>query len=124
MPLNDFLSKSNASTKIDAYMKENDVTFLGIMLAFTEGDSHRRQLVLCGLNGFPLQLLVDYLIEHNNDDKNSLWLQELEDAFMEDHSDGLAMRFYDQGNAKASRKQVAPILTRFFETSTTAAAKL
>jgi len=124
MPLNDFLSKSNASTKIDAYMKENDVTFLGIMLAFTEGDSHRRQLVLCGLNGFPLQLLVDYLIEHNNDDKNSLWLQELEDAFMEDHSDGLAMRFYDQGNAKASRKQVAPILTRFFERSTTAAAKL
>jgi hypothetical protein len=100
------------------------VTFLGIMLAFTEGDSHRRQLVLCGLNGFPLQLLVDYLIEHNNDDKNSLWLQELEDAFMEDYSDGLAMRFYDQGNAKASRKQVAPILTRFFETSTTAAAKL
>jgi len=97
---------------IRAYMNEVDVWFLGIVLSFAVDGTYRRQLVLCGKDGFPIDSMVHFLLEDG-----SLKLAEIErqDVAVAAAANGMTIRFFEQGNAKASRKQVVPILFNFFE---------
>lgn len=138
MSRDDFLGNNNQEedvvTSIEKYMVEMKIHFLGIMLSFRIDDAYHRQLILCGLPGFPLDGLVDYLVTTtttkadsgvDQDSPPPLSLTELVDTTSttarthqstrdDDGGGGLIMRFFEQGNPKASRKQVAPILMQFF----------
>jgi exopolyphosphatase len=119
MPLDGFLLKQELIIGIQRFMVERKMDFLGIMLAF-EKDGHLcRQLVLCGTESFPLPDVVQFLL-HSDYDQDSLELMEIEGISIPPVTDksGLSIRFFDQRNVKASRKQLGPILLEFFNTTT------
>jgi exopolyphosphatase len=117
MPLETFLLKQELITSIQRVMVERNMDFLGIMLA-SEKDGHLyRQLVLCGTESFPLPDMVQFLL-HCDYDQDSLELMEIEGiSIPPDYSSGLSLRFFDQRNVKASRKQIGPILLEFFDST-------
>lgn len=115
LPMQDFVSKSNLVDGLLGYMQEADVDFLGVMLTYTiDSKGLGRQLVLCGRKSFPMEEMIQFIKE-----KGELSLTEAEaDAVSSScnkDENGLTLRLFNQGNAKASRKQVAPILLQFFE---------
>jgi exopolyphosphatase len=121
----DFVQKGDLVNGITAYMAEQDIYFLGIMFAFVDNGGHlQRQLALCGTDQFSLNNLVAFLELTGNinqassasDDDTSLDLAEFRtDNFPPVHSSGSTFRFYNQLNVKPSRKQIGPILQKYFE---------
>jgi exopolyphosphatase len=116
MPVEAFLLKQELITGIQRFMVERNMDFLGIMLA-SEKDGHLcRQLVLCGTELFHLPDMVQFLL-HSDYDQDSLELMEMPSISIPADNSGLSLRFFDQRNAKASRKQIGPILLEFFYTT-------
>jgi exopolyphosphatase len=116
MPLDSFLLKHEFIAGIHRFMVEQNMNFLGIMLA-SEKDGHLcRQLVLCGTESFPLPDMAQFLL-HSDYDQDSLELMEIEGISIPPDNSGLSFRFFDQRNVKASRKQIGPILLEFFDTA-------
>jgi exopolyphosphatase len=111
LPLSLFQEKELLTESLYQYMKEMQVIFLGIMFAFEDPTSSKlkRQLMLCGKDGFPLNNLVSFL-----KDDGSLQLEDISSSNAK-QSSGISTSSFVQGTAEASRKQVAPILTQFFE---------
>ena len=124
LSMDDFLQKGDDDKKntvladIRSYMEERKIEFLGIMLTSStdaeEGPPLRRQLILCASNSTAFSL--SDMVQHLQKPDSPLQLTELVDQAVTDQ-DGLTLRFFDQGNPKASRKQVAPLLLEFFETT-------
>ena len=110
-----FQNKSDVSGGILDYMRDSNISFLAIMCTFTSGESDalQRQLILCAKDDADL---VDNVVEYleNLDADNNLKLTKQSNARLT--AEGLTLRAFDQGKVKASRKQVAPLLIRFFET--------
>jgi len=105
LSLEDWNLKTDIAQGIDGFMKGNDLVCLIIMLAFSnptkdDGDSPlRRQLALFHRDESELQALIVHL--QNTD----LRLSPLKSAYGAN---------FDQGNSKASRKVLAPILLDYF----------
>lgn len=111
MPMKDFLDKQNLISNIRDYMKDMQVDFLGILLAHSDETGNlRREVILVDSNTFPLNELIEFLRKEPS-------LKLADDRHDVKGSDdlGLRIRCFTQGNTKASRKQVVPILFRFFE---------
>lgn len=115
MASQDFRRKANFEAGLRAYMHGEAVTFLGVMLTSMDDDNGlNRQLALCAFDSFPLQDMVEFLLQPVTGlERESLELVEL--AEESTRGVGLTIRFFDQGNTKASRKQIAPSLLAFFE---------
>jgi exopolyphosphatase len=129
LPMPDFVSKSNLVDGLQGYMQEADVDFLGVMLTYTVNSSGLgRQLVLCGRNPFPLEEMVKFINEQGGLSLTEVSEDALSSSCMDikDNNDenGLTLRLFNQGNTKASRKQVAPILLQFFESDASGDSKL
>ena len=121
LPRTDFLSKPDVLQGIYAYMTEHvSVDFLAILLFHkcpNSGDN-RRQLILCEKLNKDDKSVMDPLIAFLGDD-GTLMLEEVQDhgnASVCNGKEQLTIRLFDQKNAKASRKQVAPLLMKYFET--------
>ena len=117
MPLDDFVAKPDFLESIKRYMDEVNVNLLGIMFAYsaddeTNGSQLTRQLMLCGRDGFPLDAMVHFLGRPHHDE--SLKLSESTSLTLKEDDD-IVIRCFEQGNIKASRKQVVPILFQFFD---------
>ena len=124
LPMDDFLSKPNLFDAIYQYMTDISVDLLAVLFFYTDKarGENRRQLMLCGTKKKAETLVEDmtkYLVE--SDDCKTL---EIEVRRIDDVStcaapgnEQLIVKLFDQGNVKASRKQVAPLLINFFETS-------
>lgn len=112
MPLIDFQTKDSVTDSIRAYMIEMHADLLVIMLAYTDNETGglHRELLLAATDNFPVNEMAQFLQTH---DGNSLQLTDVLGTATKES--GLAIRCFSQGNAKASRKQVAPILLQFFE---------
>jgi exopolyphosphatase len=119
MPLDTFLLKQELVAGIQRFVVERNMDFLGIMLAFEKDGHLYRQLVLCGTESFPLPNMVQFLLRSDYD-QDSLELTEIEGVSIPADNSGLAFRFFDQRNVKASRKQIGPILLDFFDTASAA----
>lgn len=115
LSMEDFLKKDELAASIRSYMQDMQLCFFGIMLSFTnsESDSMQRQLVLCSNDNFSMGDLVNFLQQP----ESPLELTERKDNATKE--DGLTLRCFDQGNPKASRKQVAPLFLQFFEKKST-----
>ena len=111
LSMDDFLRKDNVVPNIGSYMQEREINFFGIMLSTSDRKTGqmRRQLILCATKGFPLGDMAKHLQKPDS----PLQLTELAEKAVE--TDGLTLRFFDQRNPKASRKQVAPVLFQFFD---------
>jgi exopolyphosphatase len=113
LPLSDFLAKENLVEGIQQYMRNDvEVDFLAILFFFTtpEGEN-RRQLMLCGSESKLVDDMATFLLK-----EEMLQLQESNvDGVVCSGNGQLSIRLFDQNNAKASRKQVAPLLIKFFE---------
>ncbi|CAB9502818.1 prune homolog (Drosophila) [Seminavis robusta] len=121
LPMADFIKKPQFQKGIREYMTQTaNVELLAILFFFTDdGGENRRQLCVCGSN----EKVVDEMISHLQED-GTLDLQEIvenDNVCWSSNNNGddddvsLVMRMFDQRNAKASRKQVAPLMIKFFE---------
>ena len=118
LPLFDFWQKENLTDSIRSYMRERRIDFLGIMLSFTTNDgSMQRQLILCGNEHFTaMNDLVQFVQQPSSSSSGSSIPLELSEIMEQStEAEGLTLYCFHQGNAKASRKQVAPLLLQFFE---------
>lgn len=115
MPMDKFLQKPNVYEAIHQYMTTvAQVEVLAILFFFTCPDSgeNRRQLILCGTNSSETGKMVDELVLFLQ--KEAVLILEEEEALcLGDKM--LTLRLFNQQNVKASRKQVAPLLIKFFE---------
>jgi exopolyphosphatase len=116
MPLDSFLLKQDLIAGIQRFMVERNMDFLSIMLASENDDRLSRQLVLCGTESFPLTDMVQFLV-YSDYDQDSLELMEMPSISIPPDKSGLSLRFFDQRNVEASRKQIGPILLEFFYTT-------
>jgi exopolyphosphatase len=112
LSLRDFCTKPSLVQGLLEYMQEVDVNFLAIMLTFTTDttDELSRQLVLCSTKQSAVDDMLVFLTK-----VGSLELEEVTDDLVSGSESELTVRFFHQGNAKASRKQVAPIFLQFFD---------
>jgi hypothetical protein len=120
-----FWKKDNVVQTLASFAAENDLEMLGLMFTFMEGDKDggnkkpRRQLTLASANK---QLMTDFLgfLSKEAKEEVDLELTTMEEMTEEDVSmGGRTSKVYiaklDQGNSKASRKQVAPVLSNFWK---------
>lgn len=113
-----FVEKENVLEEIEIYMQNVNIEFLGIMCTYTEEDKEglQRELILCAKNNSDLlhTMVENYL--QKLDKEENLQLQEQPNKIDTTKNDSeITVRFFAQGKSKASRKQVAPILLRYFE---------
>ena len=116
MPLQDFFHKDDVAMGVLEYMDEIDADFLGIMFAFEDDGRLKRQLALCGRNGFPLKD-VDAFLHRSGYYHDLLDLKEIKDISLLEGDPGLSLQFFNQRDVVPSRKQIGPILIEFFESA-------
>jgi exopolyphosphatase len=106
LSLDDFLHKPNVQETIQQYMKELDLEWYVVLLS--KNGSPRRQMMLCTTKSTQdLEGLEGYLLS-----QELLQLSRRDDDLS---TDQLQIGTLDQWNVKATRKQVAPILLKYFE---------
>lgn len=112
LSLDDFFATDGVVQGMCAYREHVNVDLLGVMLASTTTDgSLRRELALAASDNVLVDDLVQFL---QIDGDDSLQITEAREAIV---NGNVKIRCFAQGNAKASRKQVAPALLRFFDKS-------
>ena len=121
------LSRSEFGRKPDilpgicSYMKELQIDLFGIMFAYSSESVDNpgntvgltRELTLVGSNRLLMNRLIEFLLQ-----EGSLQLKEVPEThatLIENSSDQLTIRSFQQMNSAASRKQVVPLFMKFFE---------
>ena len=117
LSLSDIVSKPNFLSLAQSYMMEKQITFLGIMSSIHGTEGNERSMLLISTNEDLLHSMVDYLLNHP--ETTFLDLKEMPIP-IDSSSDtpptttDLVWKGLAQGNSKGSRKQVAPIMMKFF----------
>jgi exopolyphosphatase len=123
IPLTSFTSKNEVFNSIHLFMNDMQIGLLGIMFAYTDSDDSsrlNRELMLIGTSAnLPLvEQMVDFLLS----DGTLRLFEKSEIAtnpILENTNVRLTIRSFQQMNTAASRKQVAPLLLKFFATRMT-----
>lgn len=117
-----FAAKEGFRSQLESYVLAEDVPIFGVLsLEIKSDDSSKdgkatltRELILAGPNGKVVDSFADYLLLHP--DAAFLEVEERTDLLPGDggvsESNTLHIRSFRQGNAKGSRKQVAPTLLK------------
>ena len=115
LSMEDFVEKSEWVQGVDAFMKQVRVDLLVVSLSFTTEKNGilQRQMILCGRSESLVSGVVDYLKSADHAQDSLLVSDVVLPATATFHN--LTLRGLNQGNSKASRKQVAPILLHYFE---------
>lgn len=120
LSLQDFVQGhgDDGQQRIHDFMQEKEIDFFAIMFASSSTlNLLERQMMICSRDSSLVSNVVAYL-EQND----SLELSEIDDYVASSITDvPVTSRCFDQQNAKASRKQVAPILLEFFRNNTSLA---
>jgi exopolyphosphatase len=119
----EFWKKDELLSSIRAYMKEVQIELFGIMFAYnsdsmnaseSSGSGLIRELSLVGSDPLLLERLVEFL-----QSEGSLEIREINQTtpgmITEDKNEHLTIRSFQQMNTAASRKQIVPLLLKFFE---------
>jgi exopolyphosphatase len=123
IPLTGFTSKNEVFNSIHLFMNDMQIGLLGIMFAYTDSDDSsklNRELILIGTSAnLPIvEQMVDFLLS----DGTLRLFEKSEIAtnpILENTNVRLTIRSFQQMNTAASRKQVAPLLLKFFATRMT-----
>jgi len=113
LPLSDFLSKDDCIESIVKYQLPTEggagVPLLGILTMTLVDDRPYREMLLAGRPDL-VDATAKYFVD--SDDAAFLEAAEVDLDVMEAVPEGFHIRRFRQGNAKGSRKQVAPVLLR------------
>jgi exopolyphosphatase len=103
----DFMHKEHAISNIEAFMERTQIKFFVIMFAYAKDSASplTRELILCGKDSSVVYVWLETEGSLQLSFREQLW-----DSY------GQPVIVLDQGNAKASRKLVAPILIEYFQT--------
>ena len=104
--LQDFCSKDDVQGSILAFMEERNLQWLFLLFNHIQGGTPRRKLMVCTTSD-GMDDVVAFLLQ-----QDVLQLDRRDDSRLTTSS---KFRTFDQGNPKASRKQVAPIILDYFE---------
>jgi exopolyphosphatase len=114
----EFWTKDDILHNIRAYMEDVHIQLFGIMYAYTSdsmsasdsaGGGLTRELSLVVTDPLLLERLIGFLLS-----EGSLELREISEK-TPDNSTSLTIRSFQQMNTAASRKQIVPLLLKFFE---------
>lgn len=109
LPLADFLEKPRVEDEIKSFMLGCKIPLLVILSMVIEDDEPRRSILVCGPVGNRIvDSMSDFLLT-----TESLFLKEIDGA----SNAALTIRQFTQGNVRASRKQVVPIMLDFYNIS-------
>ena len=111
--MSDFVHKEGLLDTIQSnYGSSSDLEFFAVMFFSVDGDdTPKRQMMLASENVDLVNDLITFLMQ-----EGSLQLQQVEETFPKGTNDmSLNVVYLEQGNARASRKQVAPILMDYFK---------
>jgi exopolyphosphatase len=108
LPLCEFAEKSNVVLDISRFMSECQIQVLIILSMVIEGTQPKRSLQVCGLTDSEILNKITGLLIGDN----ALQLSEVKSDIKPLE---ICIRQFDQGNPKASRKQVVPIILDFYE---------
>jgi DHHA2 domain len=119
MPMDMFCTKHKVGKHVAKYMEAQEVDLLVVSFLYINANdgSLRRQVMLCGRETFmDLEPLVQYLM-HGKYPGDSLQMEEVAapTEMVEHANESLSIRYFEQGNAKASRKQLAPIMLLYMD---------
>jgi exopolyphosphatase len=109
LPLAAFLEKPSVEDDLKSYMLDCKIPILVILSMVIEDDKPRRSILVCGPVGNGIVgSMSDFLLSYE-----SLLLNEIDGA----STAALTIRQFTQGNVRASRKQVVPIMLEFYNDS-------
>lgn len=111
MSLDSFLSKDHLVQEIKEYMHQVDVPLLAILGFQFQDGATQRELLLCGNDKILVNAMTSFLL---TSPKASVMQAQQVPMNVKEEANGLVMRQFRQGNPKASRKQVAPIMLSFY----------
>ena len=106
LPLEAFVGKSNLEKEITEYMTNCNIPVLVVLSMVIVDDKPRRSIIVCGpkenqiVADMAEHLLGNSVLELSEDQCSS--------------TETLTLRQFSQGNAKASRKQVVPIMMDYY----------
>ena len=107
-----FLSKPNLEEGISAYMKECGISLLVILNARIRNGELEREMLLCG-DQSEVQEMAEYLLTN----PGAAEVMQLKEQALRIATTSLTLRHFSQGNSKASRKQVVPVMLNFYDSS-------
>ena len=105
-----FLAKDNLIGDILSFMAQVNIPLLAVLSSQFQNNEPRRQLLLCGTDAKLVEQMAMYLLTSH--EASMMESEQVPLGITADES--LAMKRFRQGNPKASRKQVAPILSSFY----------
>jgi exopolyphosphatase len=108
LPLSDFLAKPNWEAQMLQYMTDCQIPLLAVLSMVIVDDAPQRSMLICGStnNGELVEAMVNHL-----ERTGSLQLQPISASTS---SEKLTVHQFVQGNARASRKQVVPIMLDYY----------
>jgi exopolyphosphatase len=107
------LTKPNFVKETISYIKESEIPLLAVLGLKLIGHSTQRELLLCGSDERLVNDMADYILT-NPEAKTAM---QSEEKPVEKDTGELVVRQFRQGNQKASRKQVAPVMLNFFSSN-------
>lgn len=108
LSLSDFLEKPNVEKDLLDYMTSCGIPILAILsMVINDENKPKRGILICGPSG---NRMVDSIAAYLQNSE-SLLLTEIEDR----STPSLKIRQFAQGNPKASRKQIVPIMMNFYD---------
>ena len=110
LDMDSLLTKPNFVEETISYMNESEIPLLTVLGLKLIGQSTQRELLLCGSDRNLVNNIADYILTNPAAKK----AMQSEEKALEKDTGALVVRHFQQGNPKASRKQVAPILLNFF----------
>jgi len=110
-----FLSKTDMMEELQSYMEQVGVPLLAVLSSQFKDNAPRREMLLCGSNE---KLVNDMTGDLLTSSEASIMKTEEVPLGMENGTGALTLKRFRQGNPKASRKQVAPILLNFYKSAT------
>ena len=123
--INDFTTKSDVRLDITQFMKEQSLSML-VVMSFVQTPVPRRELLVITENSQLLEALDRFLMNTTTHNLDCILEESLTSRMQQvlnatNQVAGMAVvepllcSIYTQGNSKASRKQVAPLMLAFYE---------
>lgn len=113
LSMEDLLSKPNFFPEAVEYMKDVNVTLLGVLTMTIVDDKPKREILLLG-NSTIVEGMTFHILHSETASALNAKL-ERKSKLSSDVEEETYMAVLTQGNSKASRKQVAPIMFAYFE---------
>jgi exopolyphosphatase len=110
LPMRDFVEKHDLMKQLKDYLTWHQIPILLVMSFSLVNGTPQRDIMVCGTNADLVNQVNEYLL---NDESLQATKVDTRSTIIQG-TNGIYITWMSQGNARASRKQVAPIVLEFF----------